>query len=240
MAGKNYGKKYIFAKRIQRNWRKKRRQKGALMLKKKVTKLQRIVNQNIQRCWVDEYTNLSSITSTGQFSFSFLDLQNIPAVGPATPAGPTSRIGNKITINKINLTFTQVASTTDGFNFCRYIVFVLPETPAPISSLNIDDIIQGVAQGVDQPYKKDGKVKFTILYDKVVQTCLNNTINYAQKWKVRLHNCKRWPKNGLVVHYKDANIGNPIKNLIGLLCISDSGSIAHPTATCLARTHFLP
>lgn len=221
------------------HWNQKKKSKSTktTTLTKKVAKLQKTVNANTQRCWVDEYTNLSSITSTGQFNFSFLDLENIPAT---TPLGPTTRIGNKITINKINLTFNQVASTSDDYNFCRYIVFILPETPAPISSLNVDDIIQGTALGVDEFYKKDGKVKFTILYDKVVMTSLINDSNVAKKWKVRLHKCKRWPKNGLSVHYKDANIGNPIKNIIGILAISDSSALAHPTATILARTHYLP
>lgn len=167
-----------------------------------------------------------------------MDLENIVAVGPALAAGPSSRIGNKIVLKSANLTFNQIASTTDGFNFCRYIVFMLPETPSPISSLAITDILQTV--DVDSPYKKNGKVKYRILYDRTVQTCLNNVLGYAKKWKYNLNKSKGWPKNGLTVTYKDGNAGNPIKNIVGLLAISDSGVVAHPQANVRCRLLFSP
>jgi len=249
MPGKyrNYGRRYVYAKRIQRAWkarrfRRRRRRYAAGPIKYKVKKLQRIVYNNLQPKWLDKVTPPTGTSAGGLITGDWAGFENI-----AQGNDHDARDGNRIVVKSISIKGNIQMATGDVFNEFRIVIFLVPcpesSPPAVNQILETGDLYSF--------YKKDSKVHYKILYDKNFQMssqyaevgtvtpvklcgmCYPNYIHWEHKVK--------FPK-GLSVWYKDATANTPTKNHVYMLTISDSLSSipsGHPTLGMYVRLNFI-
>lgn len=240
------------AKKIQRAWRKKRYMKRKNSLVTQVRTLKKQVYANKQAGWIDDFTGGTGVTSSGFTTYDWCALEKIAAVGGNVggtidvPAGPSTRIGNKITVKKLNCRFLFNCSENDIYNQVRVIIFTIPD-PGSTSAAPLD-ILETL--NVQSFYKKNSSVKFKIHKDFTVkleqykQTITQATGQLNLNGRTYPSWCTRefvipFPK-GLDVWFRGANAGSPIKNQLGLLLISDSTVLPHPAVQLKTRLHFDP
>lgn len=249
----NYNKKHHKASsKIAMLFRRRRLKKRVdARQNAKIARLQRIVNSQLERKWIDDSSPATSITSGGSLTQSLINLENIYATGATVggttiiPSSHTTRLGNKISLKKLTVKFHQVNSNTDLYNNIRVIFFILPDPDnIALGTPAVTDILE--TADWQSFYKKNSKFKYRILYDKTTTTGgWSDTVNTSLSAGVGIPVAKNYTmtmtwKKGLPVHYKDEQANNPIKNQLWFLFISDSSAPNHPSIQTHSRLHFDP
>lgn len=252
------------ASKIQAAWRGYRKRKPYIGYKRykkdkdkaqdaAIRKLKALVYNNQEKKWIDNVTPTQAITSTGEITQSILNYQGISASGATVggvviPSGPTTREGNKIHLNRMEVRFHMVNSSTDIYNRIRVICFLLkdPETSsATIGPPTIGDILE-VPNNLLSYYKKNSQKNYQILYDKmhstggctaatVIPSFVGSAVPNFKDFKVIYD----WPK-GLPIRYKSSPGAMPITNQIWFIFISDSQAGNHPGLSAYSRINFTP
>lgn len=242
--------KIAAARRIQRKYRKYKKRKKSLYVQ--VKRLKKQVYANVNPGWIDDFTAGTGVTSSGFTTYDWCAMEKIAAVGGNVggtidvPAGPSTRIGNKITVKKLSCRFLFNVSTQDIYNQVRVIIFSIPD-PGTTSAAPLD-ILQTL--NVQAFYKKNSSVKFKIHKDFTVKLgqykASVTTATGALALNGHTHPCFatrefiiKFPR-GLDVWFRDQNAGSAIKNQLGLLLISDSSVLPHPSVQLKTRLHFAP
>ena len=248
-----YGKHRKASTKIAMAFRRRRLKKRVdARQNAKLKKLQSLVYSQRNEGWIDDVNPNVGVNSTGFITFDYCNLENIVAVAniasigsqPATASNLT-RYGNKITLKKLRLKVLWTNSITDIYNRQRMIVFVLPD-PGVAPLLQIGDILETAS--IDSFYKKNSPVKYRILKDVMISTtCGNQQIpplpsfnGMGGKPFVFRNITINFGKNGMPVHYKGAAAGDPIKNKLGMIFISDSTTTSHPSVKVSSRLTFDP
>lgn len=216
--------------RLQRAWRSRQRRKktGYNKLIKSHTTLARRVYNNLQPGWIDTNQAPISIDAVGLFK-DFASLTGINC----SATDHLNRIGNKITVKKIQMKAQIKVAKDDEYNEFR---MLLVQIPCPIigTTPSIQDILE--TSDVYSFYKKDSKISYKILYDKVFQMSNAHLTVGAPGATVDMNGCpyknfihfnKTWnfPK-GIPVHYSGSGVlpqtGHVTKNMLWLVMVSDS------------------
>jgi len=232
--------------KIQRKWRKR---KQARALTKRFNTLQTRVYNNLNDGWIDTYQSPYSIDAVGIFK----DFTSLAAINCGS-TDHLGRIGNKIVLKKIQMKAQLRVAKDDEYNEVR-LIMVQIDCPQIGQTPSIQDILE--TSDVYSFYKKDSKIRFKILWDKVYQ--LSNahltvgapgatTDMNGCPYKNFLHLDKTWkfPK-GIPVYYSGTGVlpqtGHVTKNMIWLLAVSDSTTTivtGSPTLGYSVRLSFDP
>lgn len=236
------------------NWNKKTRKRNRKKYKKKSTQsqlnsLKEKVYNNLQPCWLDTQQTMSPGAGGTVFP-DFCGLQQIPQGDDHD-----NRQGNKIAVKQIHLKGLLSVAIGDIFNQYRFIIFSTPDNPTTTPA--VSDILE--TSDLFSFYKKNSPIKFQVHWDKTYQmsnvlasvgtvapTELNgcpypNYIHVDKKIKIRDRFSKT--KGPLSVWYRGPTNGQPIKNAIYCLVISDSISqvpSGHPSFVYYSRMHYDP
>ena len=217
------------ARKIQRRFRKYRKRRKPLY--KRFKTLQTRVYNNLQAGWIDTMQSPYSVDSVGVFK----DFTSLAAIN-CSNTEHDSRIGNKIVIKKIQMKAQIKVAKDDPYNEFRMILVQI-DCPVIGQSPSIQNILEdSQITDVYSFYKKDSKIRYKILYDKTFQLSnADKTVGQAPAttdlagcpYKNYIHLEKTWkfPK-GIPVHYSGSGVppatGNVTKNMLWLLCVSDS------------------
>lgn len=236
-----------------KGWSRFRKAKKTKSLTKKVKKLTQEVYNNKQNGWIDAAQLGYNVDSTGTIDMNFFNVQSIVGVGQGGQvADPTSRIGNKIVAKRLTMKFLITNSEADIYNVVRVIVFKIPDPESAPPA--VTDILQFNASNASPEswYKKDSKTKYKILKDF--------TVNLQSPYSSVTQGPSTYPLTGQYypyyrritksidlkstpIHFRSAVGGQPIRNAIGILLISDSSDgvlTGHPKLSLWTRFLFDP
>lgn len=215
------------ASRIQRMFRRRKRKRG---LQSQLSKVKKIVYQDIEHRWIDDMSFTFQIPGAGGDVIP-LGFENI-VQGDNT----NNRTGNKITLKKIHLKGQVFVADTHNF-FRLMLVMVNPLNQIVVPS----DILQPDATTTNptiySPYRKESKIKYRVLLDKTYKlqqqaagSVYPEIINFDMSYK--------WPK-GKSITYNQSGASQPIYWFPVLVVLSDSQLQTHPQGRSALRISFV-
>lgn len=155
---------------------------------------------------------------------------------PSQGVADTERIGDKINITSISFRFSITAA--DGTNLIRLLIFQWHEddnVSVPVISDILTDPTSGALSPVYYHYNHDTiGHKFTVLYDKVYNLSGDDVGGENQQVYKSMYIPRKYMKRSVKF------TGGSIKgmNHVRFLCVSDSGSVSHPSMDWIARAHY--
>ncbi len=145
--------------------------------------------------------------------------------GPAIAQGTSGleRVGNEVMLRKLRfkLQFKSVGAS----NRVRLVCVQYPQTAGALNTL--EDVLTNVSTApMYSPWKKDGTVKYRILYNRIHNLGVKGVMDGTYKYQGVNIDIK-FPRAGLPLHYDDGTTANPDKNNIMFYYVADQ-SIASP------------
>lgn len=204
------------ARRIQRRFRRYRRNNTKYQLKK----LKRVVYQDIEHRWADDINFTFTIPGNGGAIVN-LGLELIHQ-----DDGTSDRTGNKITLKK--LYFKGQVITADSHNFFRCIlanISTLGQIIIPSDILQPDTGTNNPT--IYSPYRKESRIKYKILFDKTYKT-QEQAAGAVYPFLINVDFSYNW-KAGQTITYNQPGNSSPIYWYPVLIVISDSQIVTHPT-----------
>ena len=134
-------------------------------------------------------------------------------------------------------------STRDLSNVVR--ILVVRSNDDNGNPITFDQVLEDPGDLSTSFYKIDntGGRKYDILYDKTVylqNTDQGTTMTAVEPWRKKITIKIKVPKKGMKLEWPNANIsGNPTKNGMYLIALSDSGVVSHPRFKIYGRLRFL-
>jgi hypothetical protein len=178
---------------------------------------QKLIDKNTEfKRYVRELSSTAVVNiSNGQILFQ----------GPPIAQGPSAleRDGNEVMLRKLRfrLMFKSIGSS----NRVRLVCVQYPQTAGALNTL--EDVLTNVSTApMISPWKKDGTVKYRILYNRVHKLAVLGSMDGSYKYQ-GINIDIKFPKAGLPLHYDDGTTANPDKNNIMLYCVADQ-ALASP------------
>lgn len=240
----------------KRRYRRKRKRRGNYRRKKKrtlaskVKAIQKRVYENINECWKDNTVTMSA-SAGGTVFPDFCALSNI-----SQGTDPDQRIGNKITLKKIQMKGLVQVAIGDIYNEIRMIIFSTTDATGNGNTPSVSEILQpggpGAVADMYSFYRKQSPIKFKILYDTVFK--LSNALqNVGTVTPTVLNGCPypdfiHWEKtihfkNGQEIWYRGIANGLPTRGAVHMLLISNSTNAiptGHPQIAFRSRITYMP
>lgn len=185
----------------------------------------RSLEKNVEKKWAQDTNEFTpALNWVGAPLLPDLD-------GGVSTGSENDRIGNCITLKSLQ-SFLRI-DRGDSSNKVRVIVVLWKQSTG---ASNIGDALETPTTVIGSPiypiqslYKKDSKILFKIMYDRIF--AVNSTTSATKLAKINL----RLPKSGMVLTYLNDTSTQPEKNLIEIYVCSDSAVATHPLITCNTR-----
>lgn len=206
-----------------------------------INSLKQIVYNNLQPCWIDTQQTMTA-GAGGTIFPNFCGLQSI-----AQGDDQNQRQGNRIVVKSIHLRGLLNVAVGDTFNQYRFIVFSTPDNTPTTPS--VSDILE--TSDLYSFYKKNSSIKYKIHWDKTYQMS-NVLANVGTVAPTELNGCpypnyitvdKTIKFKNHIIWYRGVGNGQPIKNAIYCLVVSDSISqvpSGHPQYSYYSRMNYDP
>jgi len=196
----------------------KRRRTTKMTVPKVKRIAQRVVDKNTE---FKRYIRVSPVTALTNITDGQLLFQ-----GPQIPQGDTAleREGNEVMLRKLR--FKIMFKSIGASNRVRLILVKYSQNVGAAGTLA--DVLENVsAQNVMiSPWKKDGPVKYQIMYNKIHQLGTKTVMDGTYKYQnIDIH--VKFPKAGTAIHYADGTTQSPDKNNFVLYAVADQ-SLASP------------
>lgn len=193
--------------------------RGAKLNQRQKRQVKRLIGNRVEDKILDSSAAAASVDAGGT-----IGLIGLPAQG----TGPYQRVGEEITLKKLQFTFTWAGADTT--NLVRLILFRWGDNNATSTPL-FNDVVTSAGP---LPFHNDtntesGRVK--ILYDKLIALSSNGNDSYVRKASVygtKLGK-KRLVFNPTLITARDA---------IYYYVVTDSVAASHPTFAMTARLHY--
>ncbi len=214
-----------------KRWYKSRRKPSKFnRLSRKVAKINKQFNMDLEKRWSDDGNFVFQIPGAGG------GVQSIGLDLIAQGDNTTNRTGNKITLKSLHLKGQCI--TADSHNFFRILlvqVLSLNQIVVPLDVLEPDATSGNPT--IYSPYKKESRIKFRVLLDKFYKT-QQQAAGSVYPFLLNVDMSYKW-KKGLTITYNAAGQQTPIYNNILLVYISDSQIATHPTFRGFRRTSWI-
>lgn len=189
----------------------------------------RSIEKSIEWKWADATQPMTSI------GYNFDGVNLMPRIDAGTGTGTLGdRIGDSI-----NLRYLQTRLVLDSGDSTNSVRIVIVRFPVLSGTTGIADVMQFPATvlgdsrlPIQSLYKKDGPVKYQVLFDKVFY--VNTTTKGVKVVNIKL----KLPSTGLKLDYPDSTAVQPNKNIINLYACSDSAAVPNPGIVCNTRATY--
>lgn len=155
----------------------------------------------------------------------------IDVFDPAQGVADTDRVGDKVTLRGMRMSFKMAAADTS--NYVRIVLFQWYPN-SNLSVPTIGTVLFDVSTGdraMTSPYVHDYQNQFHVIYDKVFTLAINSdTIIRTRTFKPNFKYVKK------TVEFTAGTVN--ASNKLYVFAISDSGAISHPTVFMYTRVFY--
>lgn len=224
-----YRRKRSYSRFRRRSTYKRRFRRKYTRKPRTLTARVRSIEKSIETKWADATQTLTGI------GLSFTGVNLLPRIDEGTGTGSAGdRIGSKINLRSLQTRlFLECGDQTQAIRL------ICVAFPVLTGVSGIQDVVQMPSTILADPrfpiqtmYKRNGPVKYKVLFDRVFYMNTTTSSNKVVNLKISL------PKTGLVLSYANATSTQPEKNIINLYVVSDSSAIPNPSIVCNTRATY--